>query len=75
MGAVNGCFYLAGFLLLQTGVKKYGVVLSSVFMKLGLLVPILVITITGLWLFRERLSRRQWLAVAIILLALVLLNI
>ena len=36
---------------------------------------ILVITITGLGLFRERLSRRQWAAVAIILLALVLLNI
>ena len=36
---------------------------------------ILVITATGLGLFRERLSRRQWLAVAIILLALVLLNI
>ena len=24
MGSVNGFFYLAGFLLLQTGVKKYG---------------------------------------------------
>lgn len=42
MGAVNGIFYLAGFLLLQWSVKKNGVVLSSTFMKLGLLVGMAV---------------------------------
>ena len=42
MGAVNGVFYLAGFLLLQWSVKKNGVVLSSTFMKLGLLVGMAV---------------------------------
>lgn len=40
MGAVNGILYLLGFLLLQYNTRKNGVVLSSVFMKLGLLVPI-----------------------------------
>ena len=36
---------------------------------------ILVVTVTGLCLFRERLNKRQWAAVAVILAALVLLNI
>lgn len=42
MGAVNGAFYLLGFVLLQYSTRKNGVVLSSVFMKLGLLVPIVL---------------------------------
>lgn len=40
MGVVNGVLYLLGFALLQYNTRKNGVVLSSVFMKLGLLVPI-----------------------------------
>ena len=40
LGAVTGALYLAGFILLQWSVGKNGVVLSSTFMKLGLLVPI-----------------------------------
>ena len=36
---------------------------------------ILVATLAGIWLFRERLCRRQWIAIAAILVALVLLNI
>lgn len=36
---------------------------------------ILVVTLAGLLLFRERLEKRQWLALGIILMALVLLNI
>lgn len=36
---------------------------------------ILVVTVTGLCLFRERLNKRQWAAVAVILAALILLNI
>ena len=40
LGAVTGALYLAGFVLLQWNVGKNGVVLSSTFMKLGLLVPI-----------------------------------
>ena len=35
MGAVNGVLYLLGFVLLQYNTRKSGVVLSSVFMKLG----------------------------------------
>ena len=41
-GAINGFMYLMGFVLLQYSTGKNGVVLSSVFMKLGLLVPIVL---------------------------------
>jgi len=33
---------LAGFVLLQTNIKRSGVVLSSAFMKLGLIVPMVI---------------------------------
>lgn len=42
LGAVNGVFYLASFVIYQRSVAKNGIVLSSTFMKLGLLVPIVV---------------------------------
>ena len=42
IGAVNGAMFLLGFVLLQYSTRKNGVVLSSVFMKLGLLVPIVL---------------------------------
>lgn len=40
LGAVTGVLYLLGFVLLQWNVGHNGVVLSSTYMKLGLLVPI-----------------------------------
>ncbi len=70
MGAVNGFFYLAGFLLLQTGVQKYGVVLSSVFMKLGLLVPIVVSVVA----FGEKPALLQVLGFCLAVAAIVLIN-
>lgn len=42
MGAVNGVIYLASLVLFQSGVHSSGVVLSSIFMKLGLLVSMVV---------------------------------
>ena len=42
MGSVNGVLYLAGFLLMQMNIRKNGVVLSSIFQKLGLLVTLVV---------------------------------
>jgi len=36
---------------------------------------ILIVTMAGVLLFRERLQKRQWIALGIILLSLVLLNI
>ena len=42
LGAFSGAVYLAGFVLMQRNIQQNGVVLSSVFMKLGLLVPMVV---------------------------------
>lgn len=42
LGAINGCLYLAGFIALQFNIKENGVVLSSTFSKLGILVPIVM---------------------------------
>lgn len=42
LGMINGVLYLLGFVLLQFNVRKNGVVLSTTFMKLGLLVPIVL---------------------------------
>ena len=42
MGSVNGVFFLACYLLLQLNVRRNGVVLSSTFSKLGLMVSIVV---------------------------------
>lgn len=40
MGVANGCLYPMSFALLQYNIKRNGVVLSAIFMKLGLLVPL-----------------------------------
>ena len=45
MGIFNGALYLSSFILLQYNTGKSGVVLSSVFMKLGLLVPMAASTL------------------------------
>ncbi len=42
LGAINGALYLLSFVLFQKSVKNNGVVLSSIFMKLGLLVPLVL---------------------------------
>lgn len=42
LGVLNGVILLAGLILLQRSTQKNGIVLSSIFMKLGLLVPFLM---------------------------------
>lgn len=42
LGVLNGLILLAGLILLQVSTRKNGLVLSSLFMKLGLLVPFLM---------------------------------
>lgn len=42
MGAGNGVLYLAGFVLMQINIQRNGVVLSSIFQKLGLLVTLVI---------------------------------
>lgn len=70
MGAFNGIFYLAGFLLLQWNVKKNGVVLSATFMKLGLLVAMVI----SVCFFHEVPSLVQTVGFALAVIAIVLIN-
>lgn len=70
MGAVNGIFYLAGFLLLQWNVKRNGVVLSATFMKLGLLVAMVI----SVCFFREVPTLIQTLGFLLAVSAIVMIN-
>lgn len=70
LGIVGGILYLAAFILLQWNTVKNGVVLSSVFMKLGLLVPV---TISVLF-FHELPTLFQILGFGVAVLAIVLIN-
>lgn len=70
MGALNGILYLLGFVLLQYNTRKNGVVLSSVFMKLGLLVPMVL----SVFLFAEIPTAVQCLGFFLALGAIILIN-
>lgn len=70
MGLVNGVLYLAGFVLLQKNIHSNGVVLSSTFIKLGLLVS-MVVSVT---FFGERPGTLQWLGFFLAVAAIILIN-
>ena len=64
LGFVGGILFLVSFMLLQWNTARNGIVLSSVFMKLGLLVPMVI----SVLFFREM---PTWLQIAGFCLALV----
>lgn len=70
LGAVNGVFYLTSLILFQTGVRQSGVVLSSIFMKLGLLVSMVV----AICFYGELPTPVQVLGFVLALVAIVLIN-
>ena len=70
MGIFNGCLYLAGFVLLQRNVARSGVVLTSTFMKLGLLVTMVISTV----FFGERPDTAQIIGFVLAVLAILLMN-
>ena len=70
MGMGNGALYLLGFVLLQYNTRKNGVVLSSVFIKLGLLVPMVL----SIFLFREIPTAIQSVGFLLAVAAIVLIN-
>lgn len=39
MGLISGIMYLVNFILLQVNINRNGIVLSTTFMKLGVIVP------------------------------------
>lgn len=70
ISVINGFFYLAGFIYLQSCVKKNGVVLSTTFIKLGLLVPMMVSIVA----FKEMPTILQITGFTITILAIILMN-
>ena len=71
LGIVGGILFLASFILLQRNTVRNGIVLSSVFMKLGLLVPMIL----SVLVFRELPTWTQVVGFCIALLAIVLINV
>ena len=63
LGLAGGVLYLGAFLLLQRNVRENGVALSSLFMKLGVIVP----AILGVTVFRERLAPTRAAGIALTL--------
>lgn len=70
LGVLNGLLYLGSFALMQWNTRHNGVVLSSVFMKLGILVP----TILSVVWFKEIPTALQMIGFAIAIAAIVIVN-
>ena len=70
MGLISGVLYLSALVMFQRNTAKRGVVLSAVFMKLGLLVPI----VASVVLFREMPTAVQIAGFVIAVAAIVLIN-
>ena len=70
LGVINGVLYLGSFMLMQWNTRHNGVVLSSVFMKLGILVP----TVLSVVWFQEMPTAVQIIGFFLALTAIVILN-
>jgi len=71
LGAFQGLLYLLSFLLYQYNIRKNGLALSSAFMKLGLLVPI----IASIFWFREIPTIVQIVGILLAIAAILILNL
>ena len=70
LGLFNGFLYLASFITYQLNTQKNGIVLSSIFMKLGLLVPMVV----SVLFFREIPTVFQITGFLLAIIAILLIN-
>ncbi|MBQ8217358.1 MAG: EamA family transporter [Oscillospiraceae bacterium] len=70
LGLISGVLFLGGFIFLQDNTRKNGVVLTSIFMKLGLLVPV---TMSVLF-FGEKPDMMQVAGFVLALVAILLIN-
>lgn len=70
LGVVTGFFYLAGLLLIKINIKKNGVVLSTIFQKLGLLVQLFI----SIVFFREKPEVIQIIGIVLCLAAVIFIN-
>ena len=67
---INGSLFLGAFLLLQANIRKNGVVLSTTFSKLGLLVPMVV----SIFLFKEIPTFVQIIGFVIAIFSIIFMN-
>lgn len=70
MGGINGLLYLAGFVLMQINTHRNGVVLSSIFQKLGLLVAMVV----SVCIYHEVPTLLQTIGFLVAVAAIILMN-
>ena len=70
MSVFNGAVYLAGFVLMQISIRRNGVVLSSVFQKLGLLVAMAV----SVCVYREVPTLLQGIGFLLAICAIIVMN-
>ena len=70
LGVVNGVLYLTSFVLFQRSIKKNGVILSSLFMKLGILIPIII----SILIFKEIPDFLQMIGFIIAVIAIIFMN-
>lgn len=71
LGVVNGILLLTSFILMQSSVRKNGVVLTSIFTKLGLLVPVVL----SVLVFREMPTWMQIAGFCIAVTASIVINL
>jgi len=71
LGIVNGVLLLTSFILMQSSVRKNGVVLTSIFTKLGLLVPVVL----SVLVFREMPTWLQITGFCIAVAAIIVINL
>lgn len=70
LGSCTGALYLIGLLLVQLNIQKNGVVLTSIFQKLGLIVQLLI----SIVFFKEQPEVIQIIGIIICLAAVILIN-
>ena len=69
-GVINGCLFLTGFVMMQKCTHDHGVVLTSIFSRLGVLVP----TLLAITVFREKISLIQLTGILLAVFAIIMMN-
>lgn len=70
LGILSGILYLANFVLLQKSMRFNGIVLSSTFMKLGVVVP----TLMAILIFKERPGIWQVCGIVLAVIAIIMVQ-
>ncbi len=70
LGTINGFLYLYGLILLQKNIKENGIILTSLFNKLGILIPVVI----SIVLFKEMPTLIQIIGFVIAVGAIVYMN-